>query len=77
MSRRFRAHTSNLDSDLATSKEEQLRERQKGQVSALYELGLLGGADKRSRNRVKDKNKVLPGEAHVSGSQKKGMEIRP
>jgi hypothetical protein len=72
MSKRFRAHSSSvLDPTLATAKTDQQKEREKGQVSALYELGLLGGSDKRSRRREKDKSKVLPGEAKASGSHPK------
>lgn len=71
MSKNFWGQTSNRDPTTAKSKEQ----REKDQVSTLYELGLLSNSDKKPR-RVKDRDQVRPnGGDRVAGSQsKKGTQ---
>jgi hypothetical protein len=74
MSKRFlTSSSSNPDSAFATSKEQ----KEKDQVSVLYELGLLSSSDKGTRRREKDKGRELPGGARIAGSHSKKSTQQP
>jgi hypothetical protein len=53
--------------DPASSSTKTRDQQEQDQVSALYELGLLGGSDKKTRRREKGKDKDIPSGARVAG----------
>jgi len=75
MSKNFLGLNSSSRESVSAATKEQ---REKDQVSALYELGLLSNSDKRPSRRGKDKDREGPGAgARVAGSHPRKGTLQP